>query len=271
MRAIQKPIVAAVLLWAALPALGAQVVPMSLEQLADHSGQVIIGTVSNVRSYWAQNPRRIESQIIFDTVTYLKGATPKSSAEFELTVPGGKIDDLQMRVCCAPEFGVGEKWLVMLLPTYKTYPVVGVYRGAVRIKSDGAGVERIYDPAGRSITRVGTDGHVVLDGQAQADAAQHLVGGRGARLNLQQPRDTSTQVAMPLSDFLSELRPVLAKSHRHTMNHPAGRRIAANLTPVALKESPGGRDAEQDPIETRRELPKPKEAGVDPRGKGARP
>ncbi len=256
---------AGILLFHAAAASASQVVPMSLDVLADHSGQVIMGTVQRVESFWSQNPKRIETKVTFDAVTFLKGSQAIAGDTFELTVPGGAVGEFQMRVCCAPEYNVGDKWVLMLLPTYKTYPVVGIYRGALRVKRGDDSVERVLDASGRSITAIDADGHFILDGRRQHDIAQHLTGSHNARLRPSEHREINKNDAMRLDTFLSELTPILAASRKHVLDRSAGRRVQADLRPVALKLSAVGRDAESNASNPARELPKPRPAEKDPK------
>jgi hypothetical protein len=258
-------------------ALASQVVPMSLDQLADYSGQVIVGTVSSVESHWRENPRRIESEVNFDAVTVLKGGQTLQGGQnskgtqalpnetFTLTVPGGTVGEFQMRVCCAPEFRPGDKWVLMLLPTYKTYPVVGIYRGALRVIADKDGVERVHDAAGRSVTGIDAQGHFVLDGETLRNVAQHLAGERGVHLRPSDVRETASKAAMGFQEFVDALTPVLAASRQHVLDQPAGVRVQADLRPVALKRSPITQAAGRGDDSAGRELPKPARADGDPR------
>ena len=65
---------------------------MPIQSVADHAGQVIVGDVASVRSYFAGNPRQIDSEITFKNVRYLKGPHPGATvADAHLrhsTVPG---------------------------------------------------------------------------------------------------------------------------------------------------------------------------------------
>ena len=115
MRAMRTLLVVGLLSVTVVRAFASQVVPMSIEQLADHSGEVIVGTVANVTSQWRENPRRIESLVTFEGVSLLKGDRTLPDNMFTLTVPGGSVGEFQMRVCCAPEFAVGDKWVLMLI------------------------------------------------------------------------------------------------------------------------------------------------------------
>ena len=265
MRITRSLLVIGLILAPAMGAVASQVVPMSLDQLADHSGEVIVGTVSSVESRWRENPRRIESEVTFGAVTFLKGNRAHLNDKFTLTVPGGTVGEFQMRVCCAPGFRTGDKWVLMLLPTYRTYPVVGIYRGALRVIQDDDGVERIHNAAGRSVTGIDMEGHFVLDGQAQRNVAQHLVGERGAHLKSSGERETASQEAMRLGEFIDALTPALAASRQHAMDKPAGSPVRADLRPVPLKLSPMGRTADRREDTADRDLPKPARADVDSR------
>lgn len=212
-----------------------QVVTMNLQTLADHAGQVIVGRVASVRSHWADNPKRIESEIILEQVEYLKGTPVTPPTSVSLVVPGGTVGSMQMRIACAPTFITGEKWILLLLPTYKTFPVVGLSRGAFRVERDTNGVERVYDAARTSVIGVDRDGFVQVAGEAQA--AAHLVGAINARVAQPVTVRKSSQQAVSYDDFLARLRPVLSKSTDHRLTQPAGRRILASHTPVPLRSS----------------------------------
>ncbi|NOX57429.1 MAG: hypothetical protein GXP29_01040 [Planctomycetes bacterium] len=270
MHILKRIFVLTAIAFASSNAIAAQVVPMSIKQMADHSGQVIVGRVETVRSYWAQNPRRIESEVTFNEVRVLKGQQANPEETFTLTVPGGQIDDLQMRVCCAPKFRAGDKWVLMLLPTYKTFPVVGVYRGAVRVKTDAMGVERVHNAAGIAITGIDNTGHLQLEGIAQTSAASHLVGTDGPRLKTVDRRSSEKSEAMRLSDFVELITPVLSQSRSHGQTQAAGKRLAADLRAVSFKRSPADQAAKRN-TSGGRELPKPKQASTDPRGKAVQP
>jgi hypothetical protein len=210
------------------------VVTMPTNRIADLSGQVIQADVTTVESAWAENPKRIESVVTLKNVSYLKGAHPDASDTFKLTVPGGTVGDMQMRICCAPEFRAGERWILFLLPTYKTFPVVGLNQGALRITSDKDGVERIYDFAHRPITGIDPDGFFAVARPA-ADrplpvAAPHPT---------VRPRALDGGRAEPLSidELTNLLRPILAASRDYKMTEPAGKRILVQYRPVPLRRA----------------------------------
>lgn len=177
-------------------AIASSVVPMSVATMADHAGQVITGDVVALRSYWIDEPRRIETEVTFAGVTYLKGAPADADGTFTLRVPGGTIGDLQMRIEGAPRFAAGETWLLFLLPTYKTFPVVGIDQGAYRVVHDADGVDRVH---------------------------------RGGL------PDGEPQPALSYAQFAGQIAPILDASRDHGLTEPAGRPAPVRHEAVPLR------------------------------------
>jgi len=223
----------------AAPARASTVVPMNVSTLAGHAGQVIVGDVASVRSYWADAPRRIETLVVFENVAYLKGRLADSSETFSLVVPGGVVGEMQMRLCCAPVFRPGERRVLFLLPSYKTFPTVGLGQGAFRIVTDADGVDRIYQH-GVAVTGFDAEGLVRLASGVRPSAHDHVIAGDRVRLATPVPTRASAQ-AMRHEDFVAHLRPILAVSRDHKLTEPAGKRVLVELRPVPLKTSPAAR------------------------------
>lgn len=234
-RSCRALLAAGLLLTAAAQA--STVVPMSVPTLADHAAQVIVGRVTAIRSYWAENPRRIESAVSFEQVEYLKGRLADARDTFELVVPGGEVDGMRMALCCAPELRVGDRWMLFLLPSYHTHPVVGVFQGAFLITSDADGVERVVTRThGREtpVLGVGIDGFVQYAAGEETDAQEQLVAAHNMRLV------ASTQRSAPpiaYADFVQQLAPMLAASRQFELTAPAGRADIAPYRAVPLQYS----------------------------------
>lgn len=219
------------------------VVPMTLERMADHAGQVVMAEVASVRSYWAENPRRIESEITFRNTNYLKGRLRDSSDSFRLIVPGGKVGEMQMRVCCAPTFATGERWVLFVLPTYKTFPVVGLHQGAFRIISDTSGVDRVLGASRSPVLGLDEQGFINLASRHVCQASERLISANGVRVKDRpseakpnEPANGSArEQAMTCEDFLARIRPVLENSQSHGLTEPAGRRILIDYRSVPLR------------------------------------
>jgi len=234
--------------------------------LSDYAGQVVAGNVTAVRSYWADEPRRIESEVTIENVRYLKGTLPDSKATFTLIVPGGKVDDWQMQIGCAPTFAVGQRWVLFLLPSYKTFPVVGLHQGAFRIESDSEGTARVYDASGGAVVNLGKDGFFQVvnrsTDESSAPAAQdkgrnttaakdgmttetvqhptpraNLLSTDNVRVQFVGPPLPSAQ-AMSYDDFVALIRPHLERSKVHRLTSPAGRPVLSPYVAVPMKRAP---------------------------------
>ena len=209
------------------------VIPMDVDTLAGHAGQVIVGTVTAVRSYWADNPRRIESEITFEQVAYLKGIRPESTTTFTLIVPGGTVGTMSMQVSCAPAFATGEKWILFLLPTYKTFPVVGLSQGAFRVQTDADGLERVFRASGLPVVDISETSISRMPGHDEHSLTERVIEANNARVEVE---PAAVQPLEPISyrDFLTQIRPILDSSRDHQLTHPAGRRELVDYTPVPL-------------------------------------
>lgn len=250
---------------AAAPAGAGQVAPMTLSDMSDLAGQAIVGEVESVRSYWAENPRRIESEVLFKNVEYLKGRLPESGASFRLLIPSGQVGPWGMRISCAPTMAAGDRWVLFLLPSYKTFPVVGLHQGAFRLEADADGVLRVFDAARRPVTGVSADGiiqaaggsieHAVHQHEAEeAGAAQDpeaelsvgtvgsaapaggLVSVNGVRVQFVGPT-APKEAAMSYDDFVTLIRPVLEQSSAHRLSGPAGRPELVPYRAVPFRKS----------------------------------
>lgn len=218
---------------------GSQVEEMSVRRMADLAGQVVIGRVSAVRTYWAENPRRIESEITLAQIEYAKGAPAGATDAGTFVVPGGTVGDWTLRVSGAPEFAVGEKWMLFVLPTYKTHPVVGLYRGAFRVVADAAGVERVLDAERQPIKGIDARG-MVVSVEADPSTAEWADRHSSPQVTALLAAANDSVSAMAFSDFRAAIQPVLERSQDHHLSGPAGRREVVTHTPVVLS-TPGER------------------------------
>ena len=237
------------------------VVPMSIQTMADHAGQVVSGTVIGVRSYFIDSPRGIETEVTLGGVEYLKGSLSGSTTEMTLRVPGGVVGEMQMRICCAPEPRIGEKWILFLLPTYRTYPTVGLFQGAFRVVTDATGIERIYRGAGEPVTGFGADGMIQINGVAPMNRHLHHAGGEVPAVTI--PDRTVVRVdAMTLADFRAQLTPILAASKPHALAAQAGRRVSTPYHARAMHQLDAATASIQtdSPKRTRSELKRSKES-----------
>ncbi|UCF33236.1 MAG: hypothetical protein JSV78_12975 [Phycisphaerales bacterium] len=223
----------------ASPAAASTVMPMNIQTMADHAGQVIVGKVAAIRSYWADADtprRRIESEVTFEDVEYLKGANDQAKAAFTLTIPGGTVGEFSMHVGCAPKFAVGDKWILFLLPTYKTFPVVGLYQGAFLVRPDEKGVERVFevrDGAIQPVTGLDEGGFVQVKAPHAPNVDERLRGQSGLRVVTNTPGEEPAG-ALSYEDFVGQIQPALAASRNHHLTEPAGKRVLMQKRAVPL-------------------------------------
>ncbi|MCB9849627.1 MAG: hypothetical protein H6817_02865 [Phycisphaerales bacterium] len=235
----------------ALPVRAAHVVPMDLPTLSDHAAQVIVGDVVAAESSWAENPRRIETEYTLRNVRYLKGAPVDASDEFTLTLPGGKIGELQERLCCAPQLAVGERWCLFLLESSPTWPIVGLYQGALRIERDAQQIERVIGADGNAVVAIDDAGFVQQEIAHSAHVAPVVRAANNVRIV---PRVNAVRrPAMSFADFTAKLQPILDASRIHEFTGPAGRYTPKVFTATTLKSAATGeapRSATETPTES---------------------
>lgn len=129
--------------------------PMSMREIADLSAQVCWATVASTSSRWASDRHEIETVVQLCEVAYLKGSGPSA---FEWIVPGGTMNGMTMQLAGAPSFVAGERWMLCLLPSWKTHPCAGIWQGAFRLEQgkDGA----VVRGAGGLVTGLNPDSSV---------------------------------------------------------------------------------------------------------------
>jgi|GEM_PF-1702882 len=220
----------------ATAARASSVVNMNGERLSHHAGQVIRADIATVESYFADNPKRIETRLSLTNIDYWKGGYDGAPESFELVVPGGRVGKSQMRICCAPDFKPGQQWVLFLLPQYKTFPTVGLGQGSFLIKADETGVQHVYQEGFAGITGISDAGdfqYAIYD-QRPAHAHAALDG-----LTVRAAQPTPHKKLMTLAEFRKALQPILDGSHDYRMTKPAGERIPVIYHPTSLKQTKG--------------------------------
>lgn len=216
------------------------VTPFGLAELSDHAAAVFTGTVTAVRSYWRDDPREIESEIEFTDLEFLSDSVGVTAGAFQLTAPGGKVGTVEMRVAGAPDFHPGQRWVLFVLPEYRTFPIVGIWEGAFRVVSDSQGVERIHDSIGVPIVGLDEAGRP-QSAMSEAPASERLV--QANHVILRATDAAQNTVGMSYEAFIAALRPYLQAAKRQSQPTPVGVRVAVQHRPVSLRsadpEGPG--------------------------------
>lgn len=177
--------IAVLLLFAAPIALSAQPAEpvlgkLSLDQLADRAGMIVVSTVTARRAEWEHQgaSRLIVTKVTLEVEQALKGSPPRTLV---IEVLGGTIGDETLRVSHVPEFRVGDRDVLFLTSTVRAVsPLVGVNQGRFRILSESA----------NGVARMVTTGFVPLRSAADVD-----------RLGTDLPLARSLASALSLSEF----------------------------------------------------------------------
>ena len=227
------PLLACLALSQAVPAAATSVVAMDLSTLADYAAQVIDGRVDSVESSRTPGAVGVVSLVTFKEVGFLKGAPDKPPVRFTLQVPGGRVDDVEMRIAGAPRFQEGQRWILFLLPTYKTHPVVGIYQGAFRLVDDTEGTTRVFDASGNPITGIDQRGFLQHEPPPQLppDRVEE-----STTVRIVRDEDPASE-ALSLPDFQRLLTPTLEASRDHGLTEPAARPVEPDYRSVHLRRS----------------------------------
>lgn len=250
---------------------------MTVVELADYAGSVVVGRISDVQSFKTDEHPGIRSRIVLEDVRMLKGEPANGSSTLELIVPGGTVGEYTLRVCGAPEFTVGDEWVLFLLPNYRTHPVVGISQGAFRVEKDDAGVPRVFTVGRQPVIEVPKAGFIQVGEPAAAGIQQRssdssrLVSEAGVRVSMRASRPEPTE-AISLEAFLHGLRPVLDASHKYDTANRVARPADVRFTPVPLRGAVGSHSQRDDSSGTLRSPRRPasglEERAVKSRGAG---
>ncbi len=221
--------------WVTQSAQATCVAPMNMAALADGAGQVLVGRIASVRSYWTANPRTIESEVTLDQVEYLKGQ-PGSliTNTFSLRVPGGSVDGTTLQLCGTPTLRIGQTWLLFLQPTYKTYPVVGFSQGAFQLVEQAGGTRIVQTSSGSAVLGLDNTGYVRLAGKHNV-VMDRLRAMHRVRIVNVKPTQASRPIDWP--SFRKLIEPILARSTNHHLTIPAGQPSASTMTPTSFQRS----------------------------------
>jgi hypothetical protein len=128
---MSRSLVALLLLALTSPAVAAQAIAVSVEDLARQSDAVVRGTVTGAKAQRTDDGLRIFTTVELRTVAQLRGSAPP---RLRVNVPGGVVGRLGQRVDGAPAFAPGEDVVVFLRRTSAdTFAVNGLAQGKFTI------------------------------------------------------------------------------------------------------------------------------------------
>src|SRR5262245_44881003 len=103
---------------------------LDLHDLARKAHKIIVGRVSNSRTFWSSNRKLILTSYTVEVQETIKG---ESSHTLELTTIGGTIGDLTLHVAGMPSFERGENTLLFVENSGAFSTVVGLDQGKFKI------------------------------------------------------------------------------------------------------------------------------------------
>ena len=140
MKTLLKPLAVVVVAWTMVLSTSrsdaTSVKHMSMREIADLSSQVCWATIESSTPRWSEGRRAVETVFHVVDAEFMKGSGPRA---FDWVVPGGTIDGITMSIAGAPTFAVGERWMLCLLPSWKTHPCAGIWQGAFRVEESTRG------------------------------------------------------------------------------------------------------------------------------------
>lgn len=117
------------------------VVPRSFDELVQRADLVLVGTVQEVRSEFADgglDQNTIFSYVSFGDLDVVKGQV--ATTTYELRVPGGVVGRLAQDYPGVPSFQTGQRYLVFIRGNRRDFfPVVGITQGVYRVLTNAQG------------------------------------------------------------------------------------------------------------------------------------
>ena len=99
---------------------------MDLDDLVSKSDKIVVGKISNSRTYWGGNGKIILTTYTVEVEESIKGQALRT---VELTTIGGKIGNLELRVSGMPAFEKGENAVLFIENSGSYSTVVGLSQG----------------------------------------------------------------------------------------------------------------------------------------------
>jgi hypothetical protein len=164
-------VVAACLLTNASMARATSVLAPSFDELIAKAEIIFVGDVVDRRTVWeeSRDGRRIVTLVTFDVARVLKGQV---GLRTQLRFLGGTIGDRTLEVSGMPEFRVGDRDVLFVLPGRNAAsPLVGFWHGRFRVVRDEAtGEQRLRTHDGHPVI-AGLDIAKPLEGATRLGAA----------------------------------------------------------------------------------------------------
>lgn len=99
---------------------------LGLEDLVKRAHTIVVGRVTNSRTYWTPDRKLILTNYTIQVDESMKGATSKT---MEVTTIGGKVGDVELHVSGMPSFQQGESAVVFIEQSRGYQVVLGLEQG----------------------------------------------------------------------------------------------------------------------------------------------
>ncbi len=128
-----KPLLLALLLVAAAPALASTAVQLDVPALTASATDVVRGRVVSSAAAWTGDHRRIVTRVEVEVLETWKGA---AAGRLTVVQPGGEVDGIGQRVAGVAQLGTGDEVVLFLERTGPHHRVVGLAQGVYRVETD---------------------------------------------------------------------------------------------------------------------------------------
>lgn len=113
------------------------VVPVTVEELAHNSTDVVVGSTGEPRSMWNAAHTMIYTVTPFQIERAIKGSR---SGQVMVTQMGGRLDGIETKVAGVKQFQANERDALFLRPSQDmpgTYVITGLMQGRFTVKQEG--------------------------------------------------------------------------------------------------------------------------------------
>ena len=132
------------LLGCGVPLSALTVKPLTFAELVQESSAVVHGRVIEVRSQWTADRGAIESLVVVEVATYMKGAL---GDRVTVRVAGGQVGKFVNIIPGAPRFTEGDRVVLFLKTSGPSIPVItGTSQGVYRVSTDAASGAQLVVP-----------------------------------------------------------------------------------------------------------------------------
>ncbi len=140
---------------------GAQVIPMSFEEIVTAADTIVVAEAIDSRAQWVTSgaSRAIITRVTFRVTDTLKGL---DRLLLPLEFRGGTIGDVSYEVSGVPTFELGDRAVLFVLAARVVSPIVGHMQGRFPINTAPDGTDYVTLPDRRAFSSVGQIGSPVL-------------------------------------------------------------------------------------------------------------